>query len=302
MIVRSLIVLLVVGSAALAARPDSWHPEWGPPPPVAPYSLNDLPGEKVSIPMTFPVLGVTRWQDGYGEPRGNFRHTGIDIKAPKMTPIVAPFSGKLGMKTMSFWIYGDNGWMMLGTHLNDDHIGQHDHKADRDLMFAPDVYPGQHVVAGQFIGYVGESGDATAPHLHFEIYAPGQGPTMARIRDPFLSLKAARVISAPVSALSHPENRPAKGDLRLIGCIRKVDQSSGTITMLLSSIQNPAGQVTVVTWTQYCQVKVSQDQLRSVGGWSSIRSFAPYQTVSVFAPDNSQIVPRVADKLMVESR
>src|SRR5438046_1207676 len=95
--------------------------------------------ERVVIPLVFPVLGPSQWIDGYNENRGKCRHTGIDIRAPKMTPIVAPFAGRIGIKRMSFWIYGDDGWAMLGTHLNDDDFGRHNHLGNRDIMFAPDL-------------------------------------------------------------------------------------------------------------------------------------------------------------------
>ncbi len=137
---------------AVAAVP---HPEWGPQPPVAPYGLASLPAARVVKPMIFPVVGVGRWNLSYNSVRDGYRHTGVDIRAPKMTPIVASFAGTLGMKRESFWIVGDDGWSVLGTHLNDDNPGKRDGKGSRDLMFAPDLVPGQKVRAGQLIGYVG---------------------------------------------------------------------------------------------------------------------------------------------------
>lgn len=301
-VVRSIVLLITGSSILLAGGFERDHPEWGPPPPVAPFGMSSLPSEKVAIPIIFPVLGESRWVDGYGENRGKFLHTGIDIRAAKMTPIVAPFAGTIGLKKESFWIYGDSGWSMLGTHLNDDNLGTHDHHGDRDLMFAPNVAPGQRVVAGQFIGYVGESGDATAPHLHFEIYAPGTGPTMGRIRNPFPSLKAARIITSPLPALPYTGAKPQKGEVRLEGVVRRCDEKDGTLTLLLTDVQTANGSISVVTSVQYRKVKVSASTLTHAGGWSLLHSLSPFQTVSVFVPDSQQPDPKLARNLRVEPR
>jgi len=282
---RILLATLLVTSLAFG-RADPDHPEWGPPPPVAPYGMKPLPAQHVVIPLTFPVLGPTRWVDGYGEKRGVFLHTGIDIRAGKMTPIVAPISGKLGYKPDTFWIYGDDGWEVLGTHLNDDNLGKHDHAGNRDVMFAPNIVPNQHVIAGQFLGYVGESGDATAPHLHFEIYAPGTGPTTGRIRDAFFSLKAAKTIKAPLPAPTRASESPAAGELRVDGCIRRSSMPAGTITLLLTDVQRHGGPVQVSTTIAYRTIKLSEDALKRINGWPALRSLQPTDAVAVFCPES----------------
>src|ERR1700722_151385 len=180
-VVRRVFTVATIACSGAALCTWHAHPEWGPPPPVAPFSTHNLPHIPHVVGMYFPVIGATHFSDDYNAFRGNYRHTGIDIAAPKMTPIVAPFAGTIGIKRESFWIYGEDGWAILGTHLNDDNLGCHDRKGDRDVMFAPNLVPGQHVEAGQFIGYVGMSGNATGPHLHFELYAPGSGTPMSRI-------------------------------------------------------------------------------------------------------------------------
>ena len=253
------------------------RPEWGPPPPVAPYGMAALPKAWVRLPMIFPVAAPCRFRRGYGDRRRGFLHTGIDIQAKKMSPIVAPFGGTIGLKRESFWIYSPTGWAMLGTHLNDDNPGRHDHRASMDLMFAPDLVPGGHVMAGQLIGYVGMSGDATGPHLHFELYAPGKGPTMGRIRDPFPSLKLAQRVSRPVPRFLR--GKPPRGLMRLDGCVRYVDERRGLVTLILTRKQLPNGTTLRVAHPRYVRLRLPKGCDAAAVG-----ALAPTQTVGALVP------------------
>jgi septal ring factor EnvC (AmiA/AmiB activator) len=108
-----------------------------------------------------PVQGAVAFVDSWGAARsGGRRHMGVDMMAAYGTPVVAPVSGNVSHRGnsiggMSFHLNGDDGNYYYGTHLS---------------AYAN---PG-HVSAGTVIGYVGSSGNASSPHLHFEIH-PGGG-------------------------------------------------------------------------------------------------------------------------------
>ena len=229
--------------------------------------------------------------------REGFRHTGIDIKAPKMSPIVAPFAGTIGFKRMSFWIYADNGWSMLGTHLNDDNPGKRDHKGSRDLMFAPDLVPGQRVRSGQLIGYVGQSGNATGPHLHFELYAPGKGTTMSRIRNPRASLHMAQRLHAPVPLFV--KGRPTKGTMRLQGCVRRVDSASGHVTIALVSKQLPNGMTRSVANVHYVRLKLSGRVAARAGGFAALAAVPTTTPIGVVVPATANVDGAAVSKLVL---
>ncbi len=112
-------------------------------------------------PSLWPVEG--RVTSSFGERQdpingeGAF-HTGIDIAAPIGSPIRAAADGDVIDAGMNAG-YGRE-------ILLDD---GHDIKTLYAHLSAMTVVPGQHVTRGQVIGYVGESGRATGPHLHYEV-------------------------------------------------------------------------------------------------------------------------------------
>jgi murein DD-endopeptidase MepM/ murein hydrolase activator NlpD len=85
-------------------------------------------------------------------------HSGIDIDAPYGTPVRAAGDGDVTGQSMG------SGY---GLQIVLDH--GHDLLTVYGHLSAIAVLPGQHVTRGQIIGYVGQSGRATGPHLHYEV-------------------------------------------------------------------------------------------------------------------------------------
>jgi len=214
-------------------------------PPISPFTKDRLPMDSVTIPMTFPLLGNRRWRASYNEDWGTHRHTGCDLPAPKLTPIVAPFSGTLGFKPQTFWIVREDAWGCLGTHLNDDTPSTADNKANPDFMFAPSLYSGDRVVEGQLIGYVGDSGLADGPHLHFELHGP-EG-----LRDPAPSLRVAHHRTQPILLPYEAPPPPALGLTRVDACLRGYDPQRRQLTVLPVLEPGTTGPLQVVTRPRY---------------------------------------------------
>jgi hypothetical protein len=118
-------------------------------PPAAPT----LP---VAWPLQKPVVG-----DRFG-PRGEKFHTGIDIRAPKGTRVYAVRAGKV---VFSGWSAG-YGFLVVISHGRGE-CTWYGH------LSRIDVRKGVWVDGGVRIGLVGATGDATGPHLHFEVRVRG---------------------------------------------------------------------------------------------------------------------------------
>ncbi len=130
--------------------------------------------------MIFPIEGDNSYGDTWGACRDGCSrtHEGTDIFAAKMTPVVAVADGTVGWMNdtqggncCAMALNHDDGWASWSIHLNNDTPGTDD---GQGWGFAPGITTGVHVVAGQLIGYVGDSGNAenSSPHVHFELHQP----------------------------------------------------------------------------------------------------------------------------------
>lgn len=121
--------------------------------------------------LSFPVEGRGNGaaQSFWGVDRdgGRRSHQGVDIFAPRGTPVLAATDGQI-VSTQPNNLGGNVVWQA------DDHRSQRLYYAHLDRHH---VQAGDHVNAGDTIGFVGNTGNArtTSPHLHFAIYRRGQG-------------------------------------------------------------------------------------------------------------------------------
>jgi murein DD-endopeptidase MepM/ murein hydrolase activator NlpD len=91
-------------------------------------------------------------------------HPGLDFTAPTGTPIYATADGTI--ETAGF---GEGGY---GHHVIINH--SFGYKTLYAHMVRIKARPGQKVIRGEVIGYVGSSGKSTGPHLHYEVIRRGQ--------------------------------------------------------------------------------------------------------------------------------
>jgi Peptidase family M23 len=154
--------------------------------------------------IVFPVLGTATYSDDFGQPRPGGAHQGIDMVAPKRSLALAAEAGKVEFWTHSasagcmLYLHGQSGTDYYYIHLNNDLTPKNDNKGKcvAGTAYAKGLKDGAKVVAGQPVGYVGDSGDANGihAHLHFELH-PGRGAAT----DPYPWLQRAThlLFSAP---------------------------------------------------------------------------------------------------------
>lgn len=148
------VVLLCLGAGACARHHVPLDVPLAPapvPPPVVRPSLHPIPGPPALVTSEF------------GVPRASGRfHGGIDFGVPTGTPVRATASG-----TVSFaGNMGGYGLIVIVYHT-----------AETETRYAHLsrilVERGAHVEQGQLLGHSGATGNATGPHLHYEVRLSG---------------------------------------------------------------------------------------------------------------------------------
>jgi LysM repeat protein len=135
-------------------------PPYSLPGPGAGSSQNTLPDASAEIRFYWPLQGKV--SSSFGQRNGR-PHEGIDITAPLGTDIKAAADGVVAR---SGWGPGDYGKTVVITHKDgfETLYGHNSHNL---------VSEGARVTAGQVIGRVGRTGNATGNHVHFEIRKNG---------------------------------------------------------------------------------------------------------------------------------
>jgi len=147
----------------------------------------------------FPVAGPAYVPDDWlefrpGPPPG--LHPGIDIQAAQGTPIRSPADGTLTYSYSDPTGYGlvalvtqPDKTTFLMAHMSATVLG---------------LSSGAHVVSGQVIGFVGATGNATGPHVHFEVHPYGGAGVDGK---PFLDEWLAQALAAAPSVIAEYSGR-----------------------------------------------------------------------------------------------
>ncbi len=131
--------------------------------PIPGTRVFDWPLKNVIVTQYFGGSEFAKRNPGiYG---GRAYHPGVDLGAPRGTAIYAPLSGTVratGNTDLVPGCYSWGKWTLLD-HAN----GLSTLYAHQDVI---SVTAGQKVTTGEIIGYTGNTGFSTGPHLHFTVY------------------------------------------------------------------------------------------------------------------------------------
>jgi murein DD-endopeptidase MepM/ murein hydrolase activator NlpD len=154
------------GRARIVVHAPTAPPAAAPAP--APVPLRPAPAPSPAGPGVFPVGGTFDFGAAdarFGAGRPGHLHEGQDIIAASGTPVVAPYAGLVSRT--SYQADGAGEYVVLDAADGRDYFFAH------CIRRSTAVTEGAAVTAGQQLCQVGNSGTASGPHLHFEIWNVG---------------------------------------------------------------------------------------------------------------------------------
>jgi murein DD-endopeptidase MepM/ murein hydrolase activator NlpD len=158
------------------------------PVPAAPVSFEagvPTPAQTAAAGAVFPVAGAHSYggpESRFGAPRSGHTHQGQDVLTAEGTPIVSPMSGTI--LTTGYQAAGAGYYAVEHTTVGFDFMFAHCQAGSLA------VSTGSAVSAGQPLCSAGQTGDATTPHLHFEMWVGGWQASTGHPIDPLPYLEA----------------------------------------------------------------------------------------------------------------
>jgi murein DD-endopeptidase MepM/ murein hydrolase activator NlpD len=143
------------------------------------------PAQLAATGAIFPVQGAHNFggpENRFGAPRRGYTHQGQDVLTSEGTPIVAPLAGTL--ITVGNQATGAGYYAAEHTSVGFDFFFAH------CMAGSLAAAAGETVDAGQLLCRAGQTGDATAPHLHFEMWVGGWRSSAGYPIDPLPYLEA----------------------------------------------------------------------------------------------------------------
>ena len=201
-------------------------------------AANLTPTALARIVAPFPVAGPASYDDDFGSPRDEpypHPHQGTDITASAGTPVVASAAGVVhlgadpaGGNTVT--LQGQDGVTYFFAHL---------------VRYSPELTDGARVAEADILGAVGTSGDATGPHLHFEVH-PAGGPAVDPA--PYLDRWLAQALQTARAIGGGPLLAAGVGGAALLDPVTtaaRAGRSQGTHLHALNASRNTAGAATL---------------------------------------------------------
>jgi LysM repeat protein len=145
---------LVVGEIIVIPDGELSTPTYSTPAPSKTYVQNSTNKTSENILFLRPIDGGTRSQGLHG-------YNGVDLAAPVGTPIYASADGEVIISKGAGWNGGYGSYIVIKHGSGVQTLYAHNSKNI--------VSSGDRVSKGDVIGYIGATGKATGPHVHFEI-------------------------------------------------------------------------------------------------------------------------------------